>query len=69
MRNLVPANKPGLPLERRDFDMQDGGDATVDGSEAAIDRGGEFIRLADEFAMCAEGAANIGEASLLALPA
>ena len=57
------------PLERRDLDMQDGSDSTVDGSEAAIDRSGEFVRLADEFTVRAEGTANIGEASLLALPA
>lgn len=49
--------------------MQDGGGSTVDSSEAAFDRRGEFVRLADEFTMRAEGAANIGEASLLALPA
>jgi hypothetical protein len=58
-----------FPLERRDLDMQDGSDSAIDSSEAPIDRSGEFIRLADEFAMRAEGAANIGEASLLALPA
>ena len=51
------------------MDMQDGSDSTVDSGEAAIDRSGEFIRLADELSMRAEGTADIGEASLLALPA
>jgi hypothetical protein len=49
--------------------MQDGGYSTVDSREAAIDRSCEFIRLVDEFTVGAEGAADVGEASLLALPA
>src|SRR6186713_673187 len=57
------------PLERRDLDMQDGSDSTVDGGEAAINRRREFIRRVDEFTVGAERAADIGEVSLLALPA
>jgi hypothetical protein len=49
--------------------MQDGSDPAVDSCEAAIDGRGEFIRIADEFGMGAERAADIGEVSLLALPA
>src|SRR4051812_16237660 len=48
--------------------MQDGGDPAVDSGEAAIDSRGEVIRLADEFSVRAERAADIGEVSLLALP-
>ena len=67
----IGAGRTGLsrPLERRDLDMQDGSDATVDGGETAIDGRGEVIRLADEFSVRAERAADIGEVSLLALPA
>src|SRR6478752_1815014 len=67
----IGAGRTGLgrPLERRDLDMQDGGYSTVDGSEAALDGGSEFIRLADEFGMRAGRAADIGKAALLALPA
>ena len=50
--------KPG-PLERRDLDMQDGGDPAVDGGETAIDGRGEFIGLADEFSVRAERTADI----------
>ena len=57
------------PLERRDLDMQDGSDSTVDGGEAAIDSSGQFIWFADEFTVRAERTANIGKASLLVLPA
>ena len=49
--------------------MQDGSYSTVDSREAAIERSGEFIRLVDEFTVGAEGTADVGEASLLALPA
>ena len=49
--------------------MQDGSYSTIDSSEAAIDRSGEFIRFADEFSVRAERAADIGKASPLALPA
>ena len=55
-------------LERRDLDMQDGSNSAIDSCDAAIDRSREFIRLADELTMRAEGTADIGEASLLALP-
>src|SRR3954447_14877234 len=49
--------------------MQDGCDPAVDSGEAAIDGRSEFIRLADEFTVRPECAADIGEVSLLALPA
>ena len=49
--------------------MQDGGYSTIDSSEAAIDRSGEFIRFADEFSVRAERTAYIGKVALLALPA
>jgi hypothetical protein len=49
--------------------MQDGSDPAVDSGEAAIDGRGELIRIADEFSVRAERAADIGEISLLALPA
>ncbi len=49
--------------------MQHGGDPAVDSGEAAIDGRGEFIRVANEFRMGAERAADIGKAALLALPA
>ena len=49
--------------------MQDGGDPAIDGGEAAIDSRGEFIRIANEFGVSAERAADIGKTPLLALPA
>jgi hypothetical protein len=49
--------------------MQHGSDPAIDSGEAAIDGRGEFIRIADEFSVRAERAANIGKAALLALPA
>src|SRR3954451_22198258 len=49
--------------------MQHGSDPAVDSGEAAIDGRSEFIRLADEFTVRPECAADIGEVSLLALPA
>jgi hypothetical protein len=68
---LIGARRTGLhrPLERRDLDMQDGSDPAVDSSEAAIDGRGEFIRIADEVSVRTERSADIGKASLLALPA
>ena len=48
--------------------MQHGSYPAVDSGEAAIDGRGEFIRLADEFSVRAERAADIGKASPLALP-
>jgi hypothetical protein len=49
--------------------MQHGGDPAIDGGETAIDRRGKFVRIADEFSVRAKRAADIGKASLLALPA
>src|SRR3954463_11699072 len=57
------------PLQRRDLDMQDGCDPAVDSGEAGTDGRSEVIRLADEFTVRPECAADIGEVSLLALPA
>jgi hypothetical protein len=48
--------------------MQDGSHSTIDSSEAAVDRSRKFIRIADEFSVRAERAADIGKASLFALP-
>src|SRR5579872_2656885 len=42
---LMPNSKP------RDVNMKHGSLAVVDRSEAAVDGGGQFIRLADAFAM------------------
>src|ERR1700704_5046486 len=56
-------------LERRDVNMQHGGLAVIKCGEAAVDGCGEFVRLADGFAMGAECASDRGEITLLALPA
>jgi len=49
--------------------MQDGSYSTIDRREAAVDGRGEVIRIADEFSVRAERAADIGKVSLFALPA
>src|SRR3954453_14207732 len=58
-----------LPLKRRDVNMQHRGLAIIERGETAVDRGGEFIRLCDAFAIRADRSRNGGKIPLLALAA
>src|ERR1044072_943104 len=58
-----------LPSQRRNQNMQHRGLAVITGGAAAVDRGGEVIRLGDAFAVRAERPRRGGELPPRALPA
>src|SRR6202012_6306184 len=70
------ASRPAIRLQRNNInlssqpghvDMQHGRLAVIERRKAAVDGGGEFIRLAHAFAVCAEGLRDLREVPPLAL--